>query len=290
MTVDGCRSRLYAGWLRWHHYAGLLFGVVTFTWTLSGMLSMDPFPQLDTGGATPVQRRAVQGPVESGHALDGAAVADAVREAGDALVPKEMTLSYVGGQPYWIAFETAGRTALVPASRPTDGALAQFPRHQIETLGRAAAPAPLADVVWLDDDDGYFTTRATPRSLPVLRVRSNDGDGTWLYLDPRTGGIALVLRRPDRANRWLYNGLHSLDPTLASSPPAVVGHHRDRAEPRRTGIGPHQRDAGMAAGATVVAARTAPTLTALIGSPGPSTTCAHQPYDNDTSPLTPGLE
>ena len=55
-------SSPYPGWLRWHHYAGLLFGVVTFTWTFSGLLSMDPFPQLDTGGATPAQRTAVQGP------------------------------------------------------------------------------------------------------------------------------------------------------------------------------------------------------------------------------------
>jgi hypothetical protein len=27
----------------WHHYAGLLFGVVTLTWTYSGLLSMGPF-------------------------------------------------------------------------------------------------------------------------------------------------------------------------------------------------------------------------------------------------------
>ena len=45
----------------------------------------------------------------------------------------------------------------------------------------------------------------------MLRIRSGDGDGTWVYLDPRTGSIVQVLRRPDRVNRWLYHGLHSLD-------------------------------------------------------------------------------
>ena len=152
------------------------------------------------------------GPPDSGPAPDGAAVAAAVRVAGRALAAKEMTLIRVGGQLHWLALETTTRTAVVPAGRLIDGALAQFPRDQIETLARAAAPAPLADLVWLDDDDGYYATRATPRPLPVLRVRSHDRDATWIYLDPRTGGIALVLRRPDRVNRWLYNGLHSLDP------------------------------------------------------------------------------
>jgi hypothetical protein len=33
-----------------------------------------------------------------------------------------------------------------------------------------------------------------------------------MYLDPARGAIALVVRRPDRVNRWLYHGLHSLDP------------------------------------------------------------------------------
>lgn len=33
----------YAGLMKWHHYAGLLFGVVTFTWTFSGLLSMGPW-------------------------------------------------------------------------------------------------------------------------------------------------------------------------------------------------------------------------------------------------------
>ena len=33
----------YAGLMRWHHYAGLVFGLFTFTWVASGCLSMDPW-------------------------------------------------------------------------------------------------------------------------------------------------------------------------------------------------------------------------------------------------------
>ena len=33
----------YAGWMRWHHYLGLIFGFTTMMFVFSGMLSMDPW-------------------------------------------------------------------------------------------------------------------------------------------------------------------------------------------------------------------------------------------------------
>ena len=44
-----------------------------------------------------------------------------------------------------------------------------------------------------------------------LRVRFDDAQGTWLYLDPKLGRIILREERLTRLNRWLYHGLHSLD-------------------------------------------------------------------------------
>src|SRR5262249_9671390 len=38
----------YRGWKRWHAIVGLIFGIVTTTWAFSGLLSMGPFPILDT--------------------------------------------------------------------------------------------------------------------------------------------------------------------------------------------------------------------------------------------------
>jgi len=43
----------YAGWMRWHHYAGLIFGVVTTTWIFSGLLSMDPWDWHPASPAAP---------------------------------------------------------------------------------------------------------------------------------------------------------------------------------------------------------------------------------------------
>ncbi len=70
---------------------------------------------------------------------------------------------------------------------------------------------PVQDTVWLHEfDDHYYDARGT-RSLPVLRVRYEDPDETWLYPDPRRGGIVLRTDDTRRLRRWLYQGLHSLD-------------------------------------------------------------------------------
>ena len=50
----------YAGWMKWHHYAGLIFGVVTITWAFSGAMSLgQPFPNLRNRPQTDAQRTAV---------------------------------------------------------------------------------------------------------------------------------------------------------------------------------------------------------------------------------------
>src|SRR6185437_8352148 len=41
----------YRGFNLWHHTAGLVFGIFTLTWVLSGLLSMNPWGWLQGSGA-----------------------------------------------------------------------------------------------------------------------------------------------------------------------------------------------------------------------------------------------
>ncbi len=59
--------------------------------------------------------------------------------------------------------------------------------------------------------DAYYYDRDRRLSLPVLRVRYDDPQRTWLYFDPSHGAIARKEERLTRLNRWLYHGFHSLD-------------------------------------------------------------------------------
>ena len=56
---------------------------------------------------------------------------------------------------------------------------------------------------------GYARERQAP--LPVLRVKFGDPMETWVYVDPALGRIVGREHRYTRVERWLFNGLHSLD-------------------------------------------------------------------------------
>lgn len=201
----------YAGWMKWHHYAGLIFGVITLTWTFSGLLSMGPFPLLSSEGVTAEQRQAVVGTPPAFDEISAGSIQTAIATAGQSLSPKELNLITFRSDSYWIASENPTRRVLVPATNATRS-FGSFDRLVMEGIAREAIPGvALTDLTWIDEYDDHYYDRTGVRTLPVLRARYADAGQTWLYLDPARGSIALVTRRPDRLNRWLYHGLHSLD-------------------------------------------------------------------------------
>jgi hypothetical protein len=237
----------YTGWMMWHHYAGLIFGLATVAWVFSGLVSLAAIPGIGETTYSPAQiaagARSVQGAGATIHLepLTIAALQRAAAAVGSAFAPKELELLEFGGEPYFIAYRppTAAtqdawisRSALdfiapaleqehvlVSALRP-DRTFTRFDDGTMMTAARAAMPgAAMRDAVWLDEhDDYYYNTVASfdlglmkaARTLPVLRVRFDDPERTWLYLTPSHGQIVKA-ERLDRANRWGYYGLHGLD-------------------------------------------------------------------------------
>lgn len=233
----GTSATPYVGWLRWHHYAGLLFGSVTLTWTFSGLLTMTPWNLFPGSGPTRERVQAIRG--------DGIAVArftaspaDALRALRSRFLPKEIELLQFMDAPFYAAFEhpdVSGRPHQdgvrgVPRdARPVrvlvtaDGVpriQPDFGRDELVAAARAATPGYTAtEVAWLTDFDAYYYDRTGGRRLPVLRVKFDDPDRTWLYLDPADGSLVLAEVRGSRAERWLYQALHSLDfPGLYQTP------------------------------------------------------------------------
>jgi len=210
----------YAGLMRWHHYAGLIVGLASFTWVFSGMLSMDPIPSIPGTGPTRQQRDAFSGgplrldamtidrvrgefggPERAAlranadrHVLGSAAIVARPFQGRD--VAKEIDIAQFRGEPFVL----------------TQDAPIRFDRDALLAAARAAMPnADIADAEWLEQYDAYYYDRGRELSLPVLRVRYADPQRTWLYLDPRRGAIVRTEERLTRVNRWLYHGLHSLD-------------------------------------------------------------------------------
>lgn len=210
----GTSASPYVGWLRWHHYAGLVFGVIVLTWTFSGMLSMTPWDWSPGNGPDPDQIEAIRG---EGIFLAGFThgAADAVRATH--VGARDVEFQEFLGTPYF-RLSGDGRSALVRADtgEMRDG----FTRDELMAAARAAMPGvrPI-DSTWLTTFDAYYYGRGNDRDLPVLRVRYADPDATWLYLDSRDGSVVQKEVKRSRLERWLYHGFHSLDfPGLYQSP------------------------------------------------------------------------
>lgn len=196
----------YAGLMRWHHYAGLIFGVTTITWIFSGLLSMDPWHWSPGTAPTRAQRDAVsQGPL---HPVDVplASLRQALAAYGFS-TPKEIDVIRFRGHHFLRA--AAGIVALDARAQGPEDAF-----HADALLGAARDAMPgvaIEGVFWMSEYDAYYYSRSGRLPLPVLRVRYADPQATWLYLDPRRGAIVRKEERLSRINRWLYHGLHSLD-------------------------------------------------------------------------------
>ena len=45
----------------------------------------------------------------------------------------------------------------------------------------------------------------------MLRVKFDDPESTWLYVDPQMSRLVGRAHRRERLQRWIYRGFHSLD-------------------------------------------------------------------------------
>ena len=77
---------------------------------------------------------------------------------------------------------------------------------------KAALPdVPIVEQQLLTEYDSYYYSRGRQTPLPVLRVKFDDPAETWVYIDPEMSQVLAQIHRLNRVERWLYNGLHSLD-------------------------------------------------------------------------------
>ncbi len=238
----------YAGWWKWHHYAGLIFGALMLTWLLSGLISMSVIPGITETLYTPAQlqagARTVQGfgpPVAYAPlTLDG--IRHAADRLGREFPVKELELLYYNDKPYYIAYRSPTPAELENWAAPSamdfiaqnltqerrllsavDTTAQPFTDFSEADLLQAAATAmpgyEYTELTWLSEHDDYYYHTLdsfdlglprTVRTLPALRLKYDDPQQTWLYLTPSHGQL-IKAETLDRRNRWGYYGLHGLD-------------------------------------------------------------------------------
>jgi hypothetical protein len=217
--------------MRWHYVTGLVFGVFTATWAFSGLLSMEPFvwtnsQPLDvrrdvfTGGSIELGQYAAMRPAEWDHIVNGRGIKEielariqdehyyVVRLAHDPEADKRPERLH---QPYYITGRTENDRLLVRAST-LHVRREPFSVDSLVARLRSALPdVPIVEQQLLADYDSYYYSRQGLTPLPVLRVKFADPGETWFYIDPSNSTMLSQVTRLSRVERWLYNGLHSLD-------------------------------------------------------------------------------
>lgn len=225
----------YTGIMRWHHYSGLVFGAAAFTWVLSGALSMDPFGWHGGRTTSQGQHGAVAGEESRLDDFDLASVRTSLRSISESFPLREVEFLSFDGEPLILAYRPpvasgggrdgasygGGPSAFLATVHPFEhrllapgsGETRRFDRDELLTAATAAMPgAAVVDADELAEYDAYYGDRRHRRDpLPVFRVRFDDPDRTWLYLDPALGRIVHREQRRSRLDRWLYRGLHRLD-------------------------------------------------------------------------------
>jgi hypothetical protein len=257
----------YSGWMKWHHYAGLIFGLFSVSWILSGMIPITTFPvsgwaevakRVESNGEgfimgnptvsprstmTKDMARAITGGPLNLQPIQLESVRKAVGKIQEKFAPKELELIQFRGEPYFLAYQPPTNQLeaehwstnnainsvnlpqdnphlFVSISHPENGVMTSFSREVMEQASREAMPkVPVIDSEWLTDYDNYYHQTTTSFELgrhkpayvlPVLRVRYNDENETWLYFTPSLAQMVKFDKR-DRANRWVYYGLHAMD-------------------------------------------------------------------------------
>ncbi len=195
----------YTGWLEWHQYTGLVFGVFSLTWVFSGWLSMEPaaWASVDRALVGSIARQLSGSPTAS----PTTAPSSLPRSTSPGGVVKEVEWTRILGVPYWV-MRTDAALALVDASTMEERKEA-FPVEALVSAVDSSDRAAVVSLQLLTEADAYYYLRDA--GFPVLRILLDDAAQSWVHVDPKTARVVAVVNRRDRVERWLYHGLHSLD-------------------------------------------------------------------------------
>ena len=204
----------YRGMTRYHHVLGLLALVFLSTFLLSGLLSVGPWDVFESRSSFSEQRQRYQqqdGVSWSAPAYSRAQdIRDLIRK--DAGFPvKEIAWHWIGGRSH---------VSLHGSSREVQHLLAPGETESLERrihgrIGNLIPGSSIRDRRQLDSYDLYYYSHHNRhRPLPALRVEFDDPEATWFHIDLSTGQILERLTARRRLERWIFNGLHTLDFTL----------------------------------------------------------------------------
>lgn len=204
------RGRLspYKGWALFHHYCGLIFGIVTLTWVASGLLSMNPLGALE-GSSPKNEQQRLQGMVVTWKDLPGML---RPLEASHRQLTNSVRLTWEtsGDQLALIRYDRNGNSQRYDAYTLMPDPLRS---PDLEHLSERILPDQnIASTELLAHADTYYYPHHNPVEMPIYRIIADDQ--TRYYLSPITGSLVRKIDGERQWYRWLFHGLHRGDFTV----------------------------------------------------------------------------
>lgn len=200
------KSMYPRGAFRLHHIFGFVFGLFVFSFSFSGMMSLQRIPQW---------LRSTERPE----------LADLARDHSLRIRPQDYPLSVDaltkqladkhalqihyrswGDKPYYEVL-TPDTTLYVDASDSIARPL-ELSQADIERWLKVLHPNDAFKISVQTDYDNYYIKRSRNLPLPVYRVEVQDADRTSYYIDAKRGDV-LYFNANTRMRKWVYQALHS---------------------------------------------------------------------------------
>lgn len=195
----------YRGAALWHHYAGLIFGLFTLVWLVSGFFSMNPWGLLEGRSFAVDSARLHGGELSVEDAFSNSLAHLARGPLPDGTVRLEA--HKIDGTQFLVAWDRAG------ARHRIDGGFVTGAIEDTRVFAKlAGALRPGVEVIeadWLRTGDAYYYDHHDTVRFPVYRIVY--GDGERFYLDALTGALVFAVDADRRLYRWLHYGLHRGD-------------------------------------------------------------------------------
>jgi uncharacterized iron-regulated membrane protein len=194
----------YKGWMKWHHILGLLTLALVSTYIFSGLMSMGPWGVFSSNVSPRGQLARYAGDLTL--RLSNLTVPELVAPNEPI---KEIHWHQIQSQPYYSLVRSAtDRVAGDSSTKKT-----QWLSTRIEKAIPSLIPSATltSSELITEQDDYYYSRHNRYRPLPVYRVKFDDPNASWFHIDAANGEVLNRVDNASRRERWLYNGLHSLD-------------------------------------------------------------------------------
>ena len=227
------RAIPYRGWMRWHYVTGAVFGLFTLTFAFSGLLSMEPFAwtnapdlRIDRATSSPAGRWSWRSfPAgDSRHAGTACCATASSRKSTSSASRTSRTSSSTRRSGRGLRSSASACTSRYYITGRAERDRTLIAARTLEArdaftaglAGRAAAGRAARRRRSSNSSCSATTIPTTTRATGRRRCRSCASSSTirqqtWVYIDPAMSRIVSQVHRSSRVERWLYNGLHSLD-------------------------------------------------------------------------------